>query len=348
LEEEIIATEPVDKFSIESLRAGIPQDQEQIANAKIILLENLYKSGRIYNEELEEKGLAIEQFERVLSYKIEDKHVLLSAFELYRLNEGINPNKQSFYGQFIKENYPQSDYAKYIDDPNYFVKKREREILDIEDYEALVASFREGRYPLVRSRASRIIQNEPMNAFRSGYMLLHAMADAGMNKEKREAIPLFEAVIEEFPNSKEAIHAQVLVDIINNGYSQDIKADFGSDKSEFQFRADKMMFIIIGNEGDKMSSISNDISNFNKEFFGDLKLKPTTSFLGQNKSVVQVATFRNQADAEKYLNGFKKARRTVKHLQTHTFFIITIENYQKLLMSGDIEGYLQFYNEFYN
>lgn len=344
----LLTIEVVDKFSLESLAAGIPKDEEQIAIAQKILLENLYKSGRIYNEELEEIGLAIGQFESVLTYRIEDKHILLSAFELYRLYDGVNPNQRSYYANYIKTNYPDSEYAKYIDDPEYFVKKREREVLDLEDYETLIERFRNGMYSLVRSKSSRVVLNEPLNAYRSGYMLLNAMSEAGLKKEKKESIPFFEGIIAEFPGSKEAERAQTMIDIINNGYSTDIVANFeSSQSSEFSYGSGKMLFVLVSNEGDKVSELSKDMSNFNKEFFGSDKLKTKTTVLGTEKDVVTVASFKNITEAEKYLTAFQKSKRTVKHLQSHTHFIVTQENFAKLIISGNIADYLIFYKDFY-
>jgi hypothetical protein len=344
----LVTADIIDKFSIESLAAGIPKDEEQIAIAQKILLENLYKSGRIYNEELDETGLAIGQFESVLTYRIEDKHILLAAFELYRLNEGVNPNQRNYYANYIKTNYPESEYAKFIEDPEYFVKKREREVLDLEDYETLIERFRSGMYSLVRSKSSRIIQNEPFNAYRSGYMLLNAMSEAGVRKEKKESIPFFEGIIAEFPGSKEAERAQTMIDIINNGYSADIAANFeSSQSSEFSYGSGKMLFVLVANVGDKVTELSKDLSNFNQDFFGSDKLKTKTTVLGLDKDIVNISSFRNITEAEKYLKAFQKSKRTVKHLQSHTHFIITQENFAKLIMSGNIEGYINFYKDFY-
>jgi hypothetical protein len=62
---------------------------------------------------------------------------------------------------------------------------------------------------------------------------------------------------------------------------------------------------------------------------------------------VRVSSFKNENDAKKYLNAFTKAKRTIKHLQGHTFFIITEDNFVKLLAGGNLEGYLAFYQDFY-
>lgn len=343
-----IAPEPEDKFSIDRLKEGIPKDDEQIEIAMQILVEALYRSGRIYNEELLERELAIGQFEKVLTYKVDDKHIVLSAFELYRLYDGLNPNKRTFYSDYILDNFPYSDYAKYIKDPDYFVKKRERERLDLDDYEKQIERFRTGYYSTVRSRTRNILQNEPNNAYHSGYMLLNALSEAAMLEDKKESIPLFENIIESYPGSKEATRAETMINIIKNGYSKGIDANFGKGGvSEFEYRSGKMFFVLVVKSGEKVTDLKKDMSNFNKEFFGNERLTTKETILGTSQDVVRISSFKNENEAKKYLNAFSKAKRTIKHLQSHTYFIITEDNFVKLLASGNLEGYITFYQDFY-
>jgi hypothetical protein len=338
--------EPKDKFSVDALRGNIPKNEEEIALAHEILLEALYRSGRIYNEELMERDLAIQQFEKVMSYQVEDKHVLLSAFELYRLYDGVNPSQRAFYADYILSKYPNSDYANYIRDPNFFVKKKERERLDLEDYEKQVERFRNGQYSAVRSRTRSIVQNDPENAYRSGYMLLNALSEAALAQDKKDAIPFFENVIESYPGSKEAKRSETMINIIKNGYSKWEDVNFGSNASEFEYRSGKMYFVLIANKDDKISNIKKDFSNFNSEFHSVDRLSTKETLIGELPAVY-VSSFKNENEAKKYMKSFTGARRTINHLNKHTFFIITEENFTKLIMGGNLEGYLKFYADYY-
>ena len=346
----LLATEPekpTDKFSIDALRGNIPQTEEEIELAHQKLLEALYRSGRIYNEELLERNLAIQQFEKVMTYKIEDKHILLSAFELYRLYDGVDGGKRAFYADYITSKYPNSDYANYIRDPNFFVKKKERERFDLEDFEKQIERFRNGQYSAVRSRTRSIVQNDPENAYRSGYMLLYALSEAALMEDKNGSIPFFEAVIEAYPGSKEAKRAETMINIIKNGFSKWDEVSFEDNSTEFEYTSDKMFFVIVANKDEKVGELKKDLSNFNSEFFGNDKLKTDATIIGTDTDIVRVITFKNENDAKKYLKAFKQAKRTVNHLQSHTFFIITDKNFVKLLGGGNLSGYLKFYADFY-
>ena len=178
-------------------------------------------------------------------------------------------------------------------------------------------------------------------------MLLNALSEAALMEDKKEALPFFENIIEFYPGSKEAKRAETMINIINNGYSKGIDANFGGGKSEFEYRSGKMFFVIVTKPGEKVNEIKKDFSNFNREFFSSDKLSTKETVLGTKLDVVRVSSFKNETEAKKYLFAFQKAKRTIKHLQGHTHFIITEENFVKLLASGNLEGYLEFYKEFY-
>jgi hypothetical protein len=177
---------------------------------------------------------------------------------------------------------------------------------------------------------------------------LNALSEAALMEDKKEAIPLFENLIASYPGSKEATRAETMINIINNGYSKAIETNFSSSgKSEFEYRSGKMFFVLVAKLGDKVSDLKKDISNFNSEFFSSARLSTKETIIGQNQDVVRVSSFKNEIDAKKYRDAFAKAKRTVKHLQGHIYFIITEEDFVKLLAGGNLEGYLSFYQDYY-
>lgn len=341
-------TEPVDPFAVETLLAGIPEGDSSIAALQEEMLEAKYKAGRIYQGELEEDQLAIEQYEDIISRKIEDKHVLLSSFQLYQLYQGKDEAKVSEHKNYILNNYPNSDYANFIRDPNFFIKKKEREKLDMDDYLKVVDRFGQGMYSIVKIRANSIIENDPANAYRSGYMLLSAMSQAALTREKEETIPAFELVIESFPGTPEAERAQLMIDIIKNGYSEDIIADFGATESEFEYNpSSPLMVIILLEKDDNTNEAKTNVSNFGREFFSSEKLKVQLSQFDENRPFLMVREFENESKGNKYLTSFLRTKKHIGALQDRQIFLITNDNFVKLIGNKNLDGYLKFYKDFY-
>lgn len=342
-----IFVEPSEPFAIETLMADIPSSDSAIALMREEMLEALYKAGRIYQEELDESEMAIEKFEDVISRKIEDRHVLLSSFQLYQLYGGRDESKSNQNRDYILNNYPNSDYANFIRDPNFFIKKKEREMLDLEDYEKLIERFGSGMYNLVKSRANTIVENDPSNAYRSGYMLLGAMAQAGLTTQKEDAIPAFQRVIDEYPGTPEAERAEFMIDVIKNGYSPDIAANFDK-KSEFEYSTTSpLLMIVMLEKTDNTNLTKTNVSNFSREFFSADKLKVQISQFNDDQQFLMIREFPNESKAKKYMNSFLKTKKHIGELQNRQVFIISNDNFVKLIGNKNLDGYMKFYNDFY-
>jgi tetratricopeptide (TPR) repeat protein len=342
------AVEPLDKFSVEGLLANVPKTDSAIAVSKDMIIEALYKSGRIYQEELQEPLLAQRQYEEILNRNIENKHNVLAAYQLYAIHTGSDESKSAYYKEYVLNNYPNSDYANYLRDPEYFVKRKERERLDLDDYDKLVERFRNGMYSVVRARANSIVENDPKNAYRQGYMLLYALASAATSNNKEETIPYFQRVIDEYPNTPMSERAAALIDIIKNGYSPDILAEFGK-ASEFEYSSNlPLLLIVMLDSKDNPNLVKTNISNFNREFFSGDKLKVVNSQLDADRPFMIIRDFPNEAKAKKYMSSFQKTKKHVADLQNKQMFLITTENFAKFVNSKNLEGYLRFYDDFYN
>jgi len=336
----------LDPLSIESLLADIPTSDSIKAIMKEEMLEALYKAGRIYQEELNEEAMAIEKFEDIIARKIEDKHVLLSAFQLYQLYGEKDQAKSDYNRDYILNNYPNSDYANFIRDPNFFIKKKEREKLDLDDYEKLIERFGLGMYSIVKIRSTSVVENDPSNAYRSGYMLLGAMSEAALTTQKEDAIPAFQRVIDEYPGTPEAERAEFMIDVIINGYSPEIAADFDK-KSEFEYTATPLLMIVMLEKTDNTNLAKTNVSNFSREFFSSDKLKVQVSQFSDEKQFLMIREFPSESKAKKYMSSFLKTKKHIGDLQNRKVFIITNENFVKLIGNKNLEGYMKFYNDFY-
>jgi hypothetical protein len=339
---------PKEKYAVESLLANVPQTDSARNASRELIMEALYKSGRIYQEELSELQLAQRQFEEILARNFENKHNVLAAYQLYALHTGKDESKAAYYKEYVLNNYPNSDYGNYLRDPEYFVKRKERERLDLDDYDKVVERFRNGMYSVVRIRANSIIENDPKNAYRQGYMLLYALASAALTAHKEETIPLFQRVIDEYPNTPMSQRAQTLIDVIKNGYSPDIVAEFGK-ASEFEYSSNlPLLMIVMLDAKDNPNLVKTNISNFNREFFSEDKLKVVNSQLDADRPFMIIRDFPNEAKAKKYMTSFQKTKKHVADLQGKQLFLITTENFAKFVNSKNLEGYLRFYEDFYN
>ncbi|MFN5879469.1 MAG: hypothetical protein ACK44B_11405, partial [Flavobacteriales bacterium] len=345
IEAEIVKSNK-DSLSVDMLMADVPLTDSAMQASTDRLLQALYNSGVIYKEQLNEPDLARKQFNAVLFRDIKGEIDLSSAFQLYKLNEagGVSGEENKNY---ILVNYPNSDYANFLRDPDFFVKRKEREALAEQEYITVLDRYNRGLYYPVISRADVVIESEKDNRFRPKYMLLKAMSMGQTTENKQELLPVLEQLVTEYPGTEEEARAKEMIGIIKNGYSQNIEADF-SNKSSYTFNDQVEQWVIILLDKNESSSMAKTkVSDFNREFFSRDKLKTSSKIYGDDQSIILVQEFPNDMKAKEYVRTFKATRKHLMDLQKAKIMVITQENMKVLFDTKKMQEYETFYDEFY-
>ena len=173
-----------DSLTIEQLLANIPLSDSAFQSSRLKMQEAYYQAGVLYKEVLNETSLAGEQLESALAVKEINLTDLSSAFQLYKLNE--QGGAAFKYRNHIIVNYPNSDAAKYFEDPDFYIKQKASQQQAQVNYLSLIVLYENGKYQEVLEASDKIILTEPANALRAEYLLLNALAFGQLNENKQE------------------------------------------------------------------------------------------------------------------------------------------------------------------
>jgi hypothetical protein len=344
--EEVVVVE--DTLTLEHMLSFVPLTDSMMAASNERLMKSLFDAGRIYNEQLKEPELAKTQFQSALDRNMKsDEHDLLSAFQLYDMHKDKDAVTADGYKQYILTNYPSSDFANYLRDPEYFIKKKERDALAIEEYVKVLARYERGLFYPVLTKANSVIDNEPDNLYRSKYMLLKAMCLGRTEKDKTKLLPGLEALVAEFPDTDEAARGREMIEIINNGYSDNVAFEDASGIFNFDERA-KMRVIVFLPEGVSSQAGISRVSSFNSEYFKLEGLTLDSKLFGKDQEgVVMVKEFRDEIKATAYITAFKNTGKHLQSLNKAKIFMISKENMATLFLRGSLTEYENFYKEYY-
>ncbi len=160
--------------------------------------------------------------------------------------------------------------------------------------------------------------------------------------------PVLEEVVAQYPGTEEAGRATEMLDIIKNGYSKNIEADF-SNKSIYEY-SDKGHYVIIyldpktSSNGPKTSVV-----NFTREFFSRQQLKVSSKIydLDADISTIVVQEFATDLEALEYIRVFKNTRKHIGNLQSAKILAISQKNLQTLFSTRKLTEYESFYEEYY-
>ncbi|MES2798655.1 MAG: hypothetical protein V4638_01445 [Bacteroidota bacterium] len=343
--QDVTPSDDPDSLTMEMLLVDIPLTDSAMKVSTDRLLEAMYNSGVIYKEQLNELELAKKQFSKVIAKEVTHPTDLASSYQMYKIYEGNDLSEP--HKTHILTYYPNSDYANYLRDPEFFVKRKEIEALAVQEYVTVLDRYGRGLYYPVMAKADLVIANEKENPYRSKYMLLKAMCLGQISSDKEPMKPILETVLVEYPKTPEATRAQEMLDIIKNGYSKNEEVNFDK-TSVFKFNDELPQWVVIFLEKDDNVNLSKTkVSDFNKEFFSRDKLKTSSKIYGADQSVVLVQEFETDLKALEYLRVYKQTKKHLMDLAKAKILIITQENMKILFEKQNLSEYELFHEDNY-
>jgi tetratricopeptide (TPR) repeat protein len=335
----------IDSLTPEMLLARLPLSDSSLQGSRKRMMSAYYDAGKLYLEQLGERDLAEKQFNTIINKPFENDYKLLAAYQIYRMHgpEDAVAQQQKDY---ILLNYPTSDYAGYLRDPDYFLKRKERDKSVEQDYVNDLERFESGLYYPVLLKSNQVIAGERDNRYRPKYYLLKAKAQAKLNADKTTILPTLDSLIAEYPGSQEAKSAQAMRDIITKGYSKSEPVDF-TKKSFFTYEEDvPLQVMIVLDKNTASSTAKTRVTDFSKEFFGREKLNVNSKIFGEG-SVIIVKEFADENAAARYVSTYKNTRKHLLDLQKADIFYISTENMKRLFESQKLAEYRIFFDENY-
>lgn len=338
-------TTALDSLTPEMLVAKLPLSDSALQASRDRMMNAYFDAGGIYDEQLSETTLAEKQYRTMLGQDFEHNMKLLAAYQIYSLH---NPEDPAAVEQkdYILINYPTSDYAGYLRDPDYFLKKKEREKLTQEAYLTDLDRYERGLYYPVIMKADGVIANEKDNPYRSKYILLKAMAQAKMTENKKMILPTLDTLIALYPKTPEAEKALEMKKIILNGYSANEAVDFAK-KSIYEYKEGEPMFVLIFLT-EKINNVvaKTRVVDFNKEYYGKLRLSVTSKVFRED-NVILVKQFKDEIEAASYVSFYKRTRNHLLDMQKMKILFISEKNLLTLFDTNKLDEYQLFFDENY-
>jgi tetratricopeptide (TPR) repeat protein len=335
----------LDSLTPELLVANLPVSDSALELSRERMMDAYYNAGVIYYEQLSESALAEKQYKTILAKPFDSDVKMMAAFQIYKMHDPNDPEAQA-QKDFILINYPTSDYAGYLRDPDYFIKKKEIEKLTLDAYLADLERYERGVYYPVIVMANQVIDTDPKNPYRSKYYLLKAHAQAKMTEDKKSILPTLDSLIAQYPNTPEAKRAIEMRSVIINGYSKNTDVVFKKDTLYTYEENVPMMAIIFLT--DKVNNVvaKTRVGDFNKEYFGRERLSVLSRVFNKD-NVIIVKDFPDEVSAAAYVSMYKKTRNHLLDMQKMKILTISQKNLQTLFETFKLDAYQLFYDEHY-
>lgn len=335
---EVVASEDKDNtLSPDFYIAQLPTEQKEIDSIAKERNYAYYQLGVIYKEKFKELSLAKSRYETLLKNEPEERLILPSKYNLFRIYEelGLNRKAEAIKNDIV-ENYPDSRYAEILLNPQLELAKDENSPEAI--YTNLYNKFNEQKYAEVITEADENIGKFEGDDFVPKFEILKASARGRLFgfEAYKEAINFIALT---YANAEEGKKAQ---EIMDNAIPALAKKDFIADDASknfnviFQFNKDS------GEDLDTFIKVLNEEVTKVKYF----DLTTSRDVYDENTTFVVVHGLKSISGARGFAELLKteekdKRGRPIPPKITKPFFPISSPNYAIIQRHKNLETYLE-------
>lgn len=343
-----------DKHSRAYYLQDIPFTQEQLVISDSLIEEALYNLGFIYKDKLIDSPKAIESFETLLERFPMNKNRLQVYYQLFRIftnNEDFE--KAEIYKNLIIDQYPDSDYAKLLLNPDYYKEIEARLNLAQTLYDETYEHYEAQRYYTVYSNSTRALSEfeEPPELL-AKFEYLRAISLGKIEVVDSLQVAL-EKLVMKYPDSEVTPMAQNILDYLKDpsDTTNTKKPEEQIDVSIYEFNPDsKQIFALIVDDNKiNINAFKVRISDFNKKYYSLLNLSITNILLDASTHFIMVGNFSTIDEAMNYYNAIISNEYVYGSLTKDEYdgFIIAQENYPIFYKDKDLKKYLAFFRQNY-
>ena len=318
--------------------------------ANAIIAKDLYETGFMYQDLLNDTKRACASFESLLQRYPKSEFALPALYMLYTLYTKTGDPKGETYKNTLLTKYPETDYAKLIQDPDYYNKLAAKEKVLETQYAQTYEDFTNKRWSKVVAAADEAIPNCTDVTLKSQYAYLRAVA-AGQIYNQDTLIAGLTDIVTKYNKQPVADLARFY---LSNFTREQIQKSLGIESHEkkdelmqevlptpkkesvYQFNPNDQHYVVLLVKTAEMplQTAKQELTNFNNTFFS-LKNLTISSFLIDNKhQMITISKFNNLDDAMDYYQ-----------------ILVKSENFEPEFEDGIIEAYAMStnnYTTFYN
>lgn len=355
LESDSLSKSKSDRKSRAYYLKDIPVNQKMLDSSNIRIANALYNQGFIYKEKLNNYEKSISAFEELLNRYPKSRYAPAALYYLYQIyvSKESDSDAKHFKTKLLAE-FPQSDYAKILADPDYH-SKLEKEMNKLSDlYKQTYEFYLAGQYQKVVATSEEILKANTENTLvLSKFALLNALS-VGKSGDTTAFVGALRKVVDGYPNTE----AKVLAESILGKFEKTVKKEDPAKKSNenetsiynFDPKETHMFVVVVDRKKTSSSELQNKISVHNSTYFGTDKLTVSAIPINNNLIAIGVSNFANKDAAALYLSTVKKSNDLHDFMTSadNKIFIISQGNYTKLYKSREVEEYIKFYQKYYN
>ena len=342
----------------------LPLTQAAMDSSNAMVVEALYNCALIYMDQLNDMKRANETLKKLIE-RYPDHDLALSSIYLLYLNYGkMNDQQQSdYYKNIILTQYANTDYAKLISDPTYYIRMEEKAKDHERKYDIAYDYYTQKNWKKTVEIANSVLPTCTDVKLASKFAYIRAVA-IGQIMGEDSLKKALTRVIMNFPNTE----VEQLARIYLSNFAEDVNVtlaqagDTTAQKevakqelariSPFVDKPDEIHYIVIilNSSAVPMQTVKDEVANFNREFFSLEQFNLNSFFLNKTDQMITISKFKNKEVAMNYYNIMVNNPVFATHLSGghYVLYAMSSTNYTSYYnMKDKRDMYPAFFNENY-
>ena len=306
--------------------------------------------GKILASRLSDTIRAAEVLEEAAKKGNDDMIRAEALYELYRLLRNSDPARAERRRSELLAEFPRSEYALILSDPDYVRKQQEMATKALKSYDAAYDAFTQEKYEETQALCAEAVIQFPEDELVPKFMLLDAMATGATRGEMayKEKLDSLTAKYPDTPEGKRA--AEIIVFLRKEIPAIQVAED--TRIAEEIYAQDTVqphyVMIIAGNIKANLNQMVFDVINFNLDNFKDKNYRTEGKAVDPDYLLVTVGIFKNAEEAAAWLRAFDPSVNIREAASAGlSLFIISRDNLEKFNNDKNINRYRIFYETAY-
>jgi tetratricopeptide (TPR) repeat protein len=322
----------------------------KISNDRI--MESLFNAGSVYKNDLKDNQKAIDTYKELLERFPTSDFTLPTYYDLYLIsNELQDPTSSNSYKESIIREYPESQIAQILTNPDYINELLEKENEVNRFYETTYDHYIQKEYSRVISDVDYAFEHFKDNELLPQFFFLKVLS-IGQTSDVMTFTSALDSVTKLYPSHDVAKRANDILAFIKD-YNPEVKLETEKKEAEEIYKYDSTgayLFGMIINRIIDINQLKFEIINFNLDLFPNLTFDVTSENLSDNSRLILVKPFKDMQKAWDYYDQITTGNKIMALIEgtDYSRFVISLANSQILLQDKNASKYLLFFDKYYS
>lgn len=340
----------------------IPKTDEEKEEALRQIEDGWNSLGYIYKEKLHDYPRSLEAYTKLNERFPASEYRLQSWYAQYRMHNELGHELEAeHFKSLILSEFPNTDYARVIEDPDYFVRKAQLAGESSALYEQTLDAYHNEEFfrVLLNSNKARTLYPEDVDLL-PRFDFLRAVAKGRMETIDSLAVAM-EQIVKTYPTHPVATPAAAILRNLNKEYGMEIEVPAlpgdtlqqnQEDQGIYEFAENTphLVVLVFGVDKTRIDPLKVRLSDFNGKEFKSTQLIIKSLMLDNDRNLITVGNFENASAAFNYRIALMQSDYVFGGLKLDDFYIapISLTNYPSFYRLKDTGQYEKFWKKHYH